>query len=96
MVEATAMVYKVMEEQHKMDSFVPKEPAILKDEMRLNEFALQLCRTHGGKTLLSHRKRRKTQQEGLTNKHHEKMAMQEEHIMDIALNGENYCSAIHR
>ena len=45
MVEATAMVYKVMEEQHKMDSFVPKELAILKDEMRLNEFALQLCRT---------------------------------------------------
>jgi hypothetical protein len=43
MVEATAMVYKVMEEQHNMDSFVPKEPAILKDEMRLNEFALQLC-----------------------------------------------------
>jgi hypothetical protein len=24
------------------------------------------------------------------------MAMQEEHIMDIALNGENFCSAIHR
>jgi cupin superfamily acireductone dioxygenase involved in methionine salvage len=24
------------------------------------------------------------------------MAMQEEHIMDIALSGENYCSAIHR
>jgi hypothetical protein len=47
MVEATAMVYKVLEEQHKMDSFVPKEPAILKDEMRLNEFALQLCCTHG-------------------------------------------------
>jgi hypothetical protein len=47
MVEATAMVYKVMEKQHKMDSFVPKEPAILKDEMHLNEFALQLCRTHG-------------------------------------------------
>jgi hypothetical protein len=47
MVEATAMVYKVMEEQHKMDSFVPKEPAILKDEMHLNEFALQLCHTHG-------------------------------------------------
>jgi hypothetical protein len=47
MVEATAMVYKVMEEQYKMDSFVPKEPAILKDEMRLNEFALQLCCTHG-------------------------------------------------
>jgi hypothetical protein len=47
MVEATAMVYKVMEEQHKMDSFVPKEPAILKDEIGLNEFALQLCRTYG-------------------------------------------------
>jgi hypothetical protein len=47
MVEATAMVYKVMEEQHKMDSFVPKELAILKDEMSLNEFALQLCRTRG-------------------------------------------------
>jgi hypothetical protein len=30
-----------MEEQRKMDSFVPKEPAILKDELRLNEFALQ-------------------------------------------------------
>jgi hypothetical protein len=30
-----------------MDSFVPKELAILKDEMHLNEFALQLCRTHG-------------------------------------------------
>jgi hypothetical protein len=42
MVEATAMVYKVMEEQHQMDSFVPKEPDILKDEMHLNEFALQL------------------------------------------------------
>jgi hypothetical protein len=47
MVEATAMVYKVMEEQHKIDSLVPKEPTILKDEMCLNEFALQLCRTHG-------------------------------------------------
>jgi hypothetical protein len=48
MVEATAMVYnKVMEEQHKIDSFVPKEPAILNDEMHLNEFALQLCCTHG-------------------------------------------------
>jgi hypothetical protein len=31
MVEATAMVYKVMEEQHKIDSFVPMELAILKD-----------------------------------------------------------------
>jgi hypothetical protein len=40
-------VYKVMEEQHNMDSLVPKEPAILKDEMHLNQFALQLCCTHG-------------------------------------------------
>jgi hypothetical protein len=46
MVEATAMIYKVMEEQHNMDSLVPKEPAILKIEMRLNEFALQLCCTY--------------------------------------------------
>jgi hypothetical protein len=36
MVEATAMVYKVMEEQHKMDSFVPKESAILNDNFRMN------------------------------------------------------------
>jgi hypothetical protein len=27
-VQATAMVYKVMEEQHKIDSLVPKEPTI--------------------------------------------------------------------
>jgi hypothetical protein len=53
-------------------------------------------KTSGKTLLLSHRKKRKTQQEGLSNKHREKMAMQEEHIMDIALNGENYCSAIHR
>jgi hypothetical protein len=46
--------------------------------------------------LLSHGKKRKSKQQGLTNKHCEKMAMQEEHIMDIALNGENYCWAIHR
>jgi hypothetical protein len=30
-----------------MDSSLPKEPAILKDERHLNEFALQLCRAHG-------------------------------------------------
>jgi hypothetical protein len=47
MVKATAMVYKVMEEQHKIDSLVAKEPTILKDEMHLNEFALQLCCTYG-------------------------------------------------
>jgi hypothetical protein len=28
--------------------------------------------------------------------HHEKMAMREEHIIDIALNGKNYCSSIHK
>jgi hypothetical protein len=53
-------------------------------------------KTSGKTLLLSHQKKQKTQQEGLTNKHCKKMAMQEEHIMDIALNGENYCSAIHR
>jgi hypothetical protein len=53
-------------------------------------------KTSGKTLLLSHRKKQKTQQEGLSNKRREKMAMQEEHIMDIALNGENYCSAIHR
>jgi hypothetical protein len=46
--------------------------------------------------LLSHQKKRKTKQQGCTDKCHKKIAMQEEHIMDIALNGENYCSAIHR
>jgi hypothetical protein len=53
-------------------------------------------KTSGKTQLLSHRKKRKSKQQGVTNKCHEKMAMQEEHIMDIALNGENYCSAIHR
>jgi hypothetical protein len=53
-------------------------------------------KTSGKTLLLSHRKKRKSKQQGLTNKHREKMAMQKEHIMDIALNGENYCLAIHR
>jgi hypothetical protein len=53
-------------------------------------------KTSGKTLLLSHRKKRKSKQQGLTNKRCEKMAMKEEHIMDIALNGENYCSAIHR
>jgi hypothetical protein len=47
MVESSAMVYKVMDEQHKMDISLPKEPAILVNERCLNEFALQLCHTHG-------------------------------------------------
>jgi hypothetical protein len=50
MVEATAMVYKVMEEQHHIASFVPMEPAILKGEMCHNVFALQLCHTHAWHT----------------------------------------------
>jgi hypothetical protein len=53
-------------------------------------------KTSGKTLLLSHQKKRKSKQQGLTNKHHEKMAMQEEHIMDIALNGKNNCLAIHR
>jgi hypothetical protein len=53
-------------------------------------------KTSGKMLLLSHQKKRKGKQQGLTNKCHEKMAMQEERIMDIALNGENYCLAIHR
>jgi hypothetical protein len=53
-------------------------------------------KTSGKMLLLSHRKKQKSKQQGLTNKHHKKMAMQEEHIMDIALNGKDYCLAIHR
>jgi hypothetical protein len=53
-------------------------------------------KTSGKMLLLSHQKKRKSKQQGLTNKCREMMAMQEEHIMDVALNGENYCSAIHR
>jgi hypothetical protein len=53
-------------------------------------------KTSGKTLLLSHQKKQKSKQQGLTNKCHEKMSMQEEHIMDIALNGENYGSAIHR
>jgi hypothetical protein len=53
-------------------------------------------KTSGKMLLLSHQKKQKSKQQGLTNKHCKKMAMQEEHIMDIALNGENYCLVIHR
>jgi hypothetical protein len=53
-------------------------------------------KTSGKTLLLSHQKKRKSKQQGPSNKHREKMAMQEEHNMEIALNGENYCSAIHR
>jgi hypothetical protein len=47
MVEATAMVYKIMEEQHKLDSSLPKQPSIMQDVKRLDEFALALCRRFG-------------------------------------------------
>jgi hypothetical protein len=43
MVEVTVMVYRFMEEQHKLDSSLPKQPSILQDMKRLNEFALALC-----------------------------------------------------
>jgi hypothetical protein len=43
MVEATAMVYKFMEEQHKLDSSLPKQPSIMQDIKRLDEFAFALC-----------------------------------------------------
>jgi hypothetical protein len=39
-VEVTVMVYRFMEEQHKLDSSLPKQPLILQDMKRLNEFAL--------------------------------------------------------
>jgi hypothetical protein len=45
---------------------------------------------------LSNRKKMKSKEQGGNNKHHEKMAMQEEHLIDIALNGENYCWPIHK
>jgi hypothetical protein len=46
--------------------------------------------------LLSNRKKQKRKEQGGTNKCHENMAMQEEHIIDIALNGKIYCSSIHK
>ncbi len=51
-----------------------------------------------GKTVsLSNRKKRKSKEEqGGKSKHHKKMAMHKEHIIDIALNGENYCSSINK
>ncbi len=47
MVEATAMVYKFMEKQHKLDSSLPKQPSIMQDVKRLDEFALALCHRFG-------------------------------------------------
>jgi hypothetical protein len=47
MVEVTAMVYKFMEEKHKLDSSLPKQPSILQDVKRLNEFAWALCHRFG-------------------------------------------------
>jgi hypothetical protein len=45
---------------------------------------------------LLNQKKRKSKEWGGKNKHREKMSMQEEHIIDIALNGENYCASIHK
>jgi hypothetical protein len=50
MVEVTVMVYRFIQEQHKLDSSLPKqhqEPLILQDVKRHNEFALALCRRFG-------------------------------------------------
>jgi hypothetical protein len=41
------MVCKLMEEQHKLDSSLPKQPSILQDRQRLDEFALALCHRFG-------------------------------------------------
>jgi hypothetical protein len=53
-------------------------------------------KSSGKLLLLSNQKKRKSKEQGGTNKHREKMAIQEEHIIDIALNGKNYCSSIHK
>jgi hypothetical protein len=53
-------------------------------------------KTFGKMLLLSNQKQQKSKEQGGTNKHHKKMAMQEEHIIDIALNGKNYCFSIHK
>jgi hypothetical protein len=53
-------------------------------------------KTSGKMLLLSNRKKRKSKEQGGTNKHWEKMAMQDKHIIDIALNGPNYCLSIHK
>jgi hypothetical protein len=39
MVEATAIVYKFMGEQHKLDSSLPKQPSIIQDVKRLDELS---------------------------------------------------------
>jgi hypothetical protein len=46
--------------------------------------------------LLSNQKKQKSKEQGGTNKHCEKMDMQEEHIIDIACNGKKYCLSIHK
>jgi hypothetical protein len=53
-------------------------------------------KTSGKMLLLSNQKKRKSKEQGGTNKRCEKMAMQEEHIIDIARNGPNYGSSIHK
>jgi hypothetical protein len=46
--------------------------------------------------LLSNQKKRKSKEQGGSNKHCKKMTMQEEHIIDIALYGKKYCLSIHK
>jgi hypothetical protein len=47
MVEVTAMIYKFMEKQQKLDSSLPKQPSIVQDVKRLDELALDLCHRFG-------------------------------------------------
>ncbi len=53
-------------------------------------------KTSGKMLLLSNQKIWKSEEQGGTNKYHKKMAMQEEHIIDVALNGKIYCLSIHK
>jgi hypothetical protein len=46
-------------------------------------------KTSGKMVSLLNQKNRKSKEQGGNNKHYEKMAMQEGHIINIALNGEN-------
>jgi hypothetical protein len=53
-------------------------------------------KTSGKTVSLLNQKKGKSKEQGGNNKHCKKMAMQEEHIIDIALNGKNYCASIHK
>jgi hypothetical protein len=54
-------------------------------------------KTSGKTVSLSPRKKRKSNEEqGGNNKHRQNNAIHEEHILDNALNGKNYCSSINK